>query len=301
MKRLQFLFALLALTVAIGVWCWHSTAAAPTDAVIPQREQRSLVAALGWVDIEGGTRHLSAKAEGIVSEVAEVGDQLVAAGTVLMRLDEQTLRLDEQANALERTRHQQSLQAMGEQLRLAEQQVARLQGLVAIQAEAGEVLRQAEADVQSLKASLQAARLAEEGSRLQQQRLALQRKQQVIVAPRRGRILRTEVHMGETVTVGRPVIWFAPDAPLIVRAEVDERLISQLKTGMNATVEAEAGDGRIYPAKLLRIARAIGPVRALPEIRAAAKDDRVVECILTLGEAPLLIGQRVVVRIGSSP
>ncbi len=303
MKRSLWLLLLLALAIVGSMFIGFWQLSEPREAVSAQSAGNvtTLAAAPGWVDVQGGTRRLSAKGDGVVSEIAAVSDEPVAAGAVLMRLDEQALRLDEQVIALERKRGQQAVQALSRQLALAEDEALRLRRLVAIQAEAGDVLRQAEAQVQSFKASLQAAQLADDGSRLQQQRLALQLKQRVILAPRRGRVLRAEVHRGESVSVGAPVIWFAPDAPLIVRAEVDERLIAHLKIGMNATVEAEAGDGRIYPAKLLSIARAVGPVRALPEVRAAAKDDRVVECILSLGEVPLLIGQRVIVRMGSAP
>lgn len=301
MKRSHLALLILLVAAFIGLGIHHFSARAAAAVVEPARPVALGAAAPGWVDVQGGTRRLSAKTDGIVIDIAAVTGELVAAGAVLLRLDDQTLRLDEKLIALELTRQQQSVQALTQQLALAQQELSRVQALVAMQAEASDVLRQAEAQVQALRSSRHAAQLAMDGSRLQQQKLALQLTQQVLRAPSRGRVLRADAQVGESVSSGAPVLWFAPEAPLIVRAEVDERLIAQLKVGMAATVEAEAGDGQRYPAKLLRIAHAVGPVRALPEVRAAAKDDHVVECVLSLGEAPLLIGQRVIVRMGDAP
>lgn len=301
MKRQHIVWVSLLLAAIIG-FVIHEHGSPGKPAVVESAVAVKLgVAAPGWVDVKGGTRHLSAKTEGIVTEVAAVTGEPVAAGTVLLRLDDQALRLDEKLLAVEFTRQQQAVAALTQQLALAQQEASRVKGLVAMQAEAADVLRQAEAQAQTFLSSLQAAQLAVEGTRLQQQKLSLQLSQQVLRAPSRGRVLRAEAQVGESVGSGASVIWFAPDAPLIVRAEVDERLIAQLKVGTGATVEAEAGDGQRYPAKLLRIAHAVGPVRALPEVRAAAKDDHVVECLLSLGSAPLLIGQRVIVRMGDVP
>lgn len=261
----------------------------------------AVAAAPGWIDVQGGTRRLSMPLDGVVTALAPSDGVAVKAGAVLVQLDEQAALLDQQANALEITRGQQAVRALEQQLQRSHLEIARLQPLVRMQAEAEDVLRTAEASAQAITDNLASARLALQASQLQQQRLTLLHRQLSLRAPSAGHVLRIDAQLGESLSRGTPVVWFAPDAPLIVRAEVDEHLLGRLTLGMTATIEAEAGGGPRYPAKLTQIARAVGPVRALPEVRAVAKDDHVVECLLSLGAAPLLIGQRVLVRFGGAP
>lgn len=280
----------------------HSRAAQPAALPAPASANTAIVAAApGWVDVQGGTRRLAMPVDGVVTALAPSDGQAVKTGAVLVQLDEQAALLDQQANGLEIVRQQQAVRSLEGQRQRSHLDVARLQPLVQMQAEAEDVLRAAEANAQTIADSLASARLSLQATQLQQQRLKLLHRQLVLRAPSAGHVLRIDAQLGESLSRGTPVVWFAPDAPLIVRAEVDEHLLGRLKLGMTATVEAEAGGGLRYPAKLTQIARAVGPVRALPEVRAAAKDDHVVECLLSLGAAPLLIGQRVLVRFGGAP
>lgn len=280
----------------------RSRAAPPVVPPAPAIANAAIVAAApGWVDVQGGTRRLAMPVDGVVTVLAPSDGQAVKAGAVLVQLDDQAALLDQQANALEIVRQQQAVRSLEQQSQRSRSDVERLQPLVRLQAEAEDVLRAAEAGAQTITDNLAAARLALQAARLQQQKLMLLHKQLTLRAPSAGHVLRIDAQPGESLGHGTPVVWFAPDAPLIVRAEVDEHLLGRLKLGMTATIEAEAGGGPRYAAKLVQIARAVGPVRALPEVRAAAKDDHVVECLLSLGAAPLLIGQRVLVRFGGVP
>lgn len=277
----------------------RSKAAQP--APVPASLPAAVAAAPGWVDVQGGTRRLAMAADGVITMLAPSDGAAVQAGALLVQLDDRAARLDQQANALEIARQQQAVRSLEGQRQRSQQDVARLAPLVRLQAEAEDVLRAAEASARAIADNLASARLALQAAQLQQQKLLLQHRQLSLRAPVAGHLLRIDAQLGESLSRGVPVVWFAPDAPLMVRAEVDEHLLGRLKPGMAATVEAEAGGGPRYPATLVRIARAIGPVRALPEVRAAAKDDHVVECLLSLGSAPLLIGQRVLVRFGGTP
>lgn len=297
-------------------WCWALTAAIPALLLVglglsrPQADATPakaltntevVAAAPGWVDVQGGTRHLSMTADGVVASVSPISESRVPAGSVLLRLDDAALQLEQQATALDIQGRQHAERDLAEQSQQAQEEALRLQALVDMQAEPADVLRQAQAQVRSLHRALEGARLEIAAGRVRQQSLTVQREHHLLRAPSRGRVLRTDVHEGEAVSRGIPVVWFAPDAPMIVRAELDERLFTQVRVGMRAEVEAESGDGRVIPARLLSIAGHVGPIRALPELRALAQDDRVVECVLELGESRLLIGQRVIVRIRGLP
>ena len=300
-RRLLATITAVALFLA-GLNGGRSKAAQPVAVPAPASVNAAVVAAApGWVDVQGGTRRLAMPVDGVVTLLAPNDGQAVKAGAVLVQLDDQAALLDQQANALEIARQQQAVRALEQQQQRSRQDIARLQPLVRLQAEAEDVLRAAEASAQTIGDELASTRLALQATQLHERALALQHRQLTLHAPAAGHVLRTDVQLGESLARGTPVVWFAPDAPLIVRAEVDEQLLGRLQLGMVATVEAEAGGGPRYPARLTQIARAVGPVRALPEVRAAAKDDHVVECLLSLGAAPLLIGQRVLVRFGGAP
>ena len=291
---------LLALPLGI-VYLGRLQAQSGISQAVAAPEASIVAAAPGWVDVQGGTRHLSAKTDGIVAEVLAISDAPVPAGTVLLRLDDQTLRLEQKANALDIQRNMNTEKSLAEQLRQAQEETSRLKTLVKIKAEPAEILRQAQAQVRRLETDLQAARLDVQSSRVKQEQLAMQLEAHLMHAPSSGRVLRRYVYPGDALRRGIPVIWFAPDAPLIVRAELDERLFARVRVGMSAEVQAESGDGHVFQARVVRIAQAVGPVRALPEIKATAKDDRVIECILSLSESDLLIGQRVTVSILRAP
>ncbi len=198
-------------------------------------------------------------------------------------------------------RQQQAADDLAAQRREAREEVARLRALVRIQAEPADTLRQAQAQLRSLDSTAVQTRLQRASARIRQQSLGLQRRQLQVLAPTRGRVLRLDVHEAEAVMRGTPVAWFAPDAPLIVRAELDERLFTRVRVGMPAQVESESGSGRRFGARLTSIAPHVGPVRALPEVRTAASDDHVVECVFALDTGGLLIGQRVIVRVLGTP
>lgn len=302
-RSLWFTLALILILVLAVIWINHSSSHAPQTTQPIQRPANSeiVAAAPGWVDVKGGTRHLSARIDGIVATVRTQDDQAVAAGTELLHLDDRETRLAQQSNALDIKLLNIKLKTLRADLEATRASVARLAPLVRMKAEPAAELRQAQARARHQNAQLQSAEVHLATSRVQQQQLELQLEAHSVRSPDRGRILRQDIHPGESVRRGTPVIWFAPDAPKVVRAELDERLFSKVRVGMPAEVESESGDGHIIQAHVMRIAQAVGPVRALPETQKSAKDDRVVECILALGKSDLLIGQRVVVRILKAP
>jgi multidrug resistance efflux pump len=232
----------------------------------------------------------------------------VEAGAVLARLDSRQLDLDARAAALDAERRRLESVALQNRLKLARAELARLQPLVDAQAETVDTLRATQSQVTELESTAQLAHVENESAHLKLEQLEALQARQLLRAPARGQLLRVFAHAGETMSAGAPVVSFVADGPLWVRAELDERLFGQVQPGMTAQVSPEYDDSKHYPAKVLRIARAVGPVQSLPEVRPAAKDDRVVEVVLEV-ERPgdgkdllkdLLIGQRVLVRIGGA-
>ncbi|MFY8019005.1 MAG: HlyD family efflux transporter periplasmic adaptor subunit, partial [Inhella sp.] len=92
-----------------------------------------------------------------------------------------------------------------------------------------------------------------------------------------------------------PLFLFAPEAPFIVRADVEERWLKQLRIGQAAQVELEAEAGKSIPAQVVRIAPVVGQ-RPPGDDPAERQDVRVAEVVLALEVDSLRIGQRVIVR-----
>jgi HlyD family secretion protein len=291
----------LALAAALAVMlsaCSHGDAGGGTAAAPPS----DIVAtAPGWVDVQGGTQRLGARIDGIVDSIAVKEGDTVAAGDLLLSLDGRQTQIEEHLAEVEQQRRRQEQAALAAQIGHAQEEVARLAPLVAQQAEPEDELRQARQKLAGLQAQSGLAGLAARAAGLQLQQAQDRLKRLELRAPVHGQVLRVFVHAGEGVSSGMPLVWFAGDGPLIVRAELDERLFGQVLPGMKAEVAPEYDSSKVYTARVLRVARSVGPVHELPEVRAAARDDRVVECVLDLGSADLLIGQRVLVRVRSKP
>lgn len=279
---------------AVAAGCNRGSGAPP---VAPPSDV--VATAPGWVDVQGGTQHLGARSDGIVQRIAVKDGDTVAAGDLLLQMDDSQAQIDAHLAAVELERRRQERSAVQTQLARAQEEQARLAPLVAQQAEPEEELRQARQKVAGLQAQAGLALLAAKSALLQVQQAQDKLQKLALRAPARGQVLRVFVHAGEGVSNGAPLVWFAGEGPLIVRAELDERLFGQVLPGMSAEVLPEYDDSKVYDARVLRVARSVGPVHDLPEVRPAAKDDRVVECVLDLGSANLLIGQRVLVRVRS--
>jgi HlyD family secretion protein len=255
----------------------------------------------GWVDAAAGTQRLGARVDGLVQSVAVKDGDAVAAGAPLLRLDDHQAAIEAHLAEVELQRRQSEREAVHDQYLRQKEQETRLLPLVQQQAEPEDELREVRRKLAELQAQATQAQLALEAAQLQQQLAQDKLSKMELRAPARGQVLRVLAHPGEGVSSGQELVWFAADGPLIVRAELDERLFGQVLPGMTAEVSPEYDEAKVYSARVLRVARSVGPVHELPEVRPGAKDDRVVECVLELQPADLLIGQRVLVRVRSKP
>ncbi len=301
MKKLIFLGAALLLLAIVTVICYHVAAAdaeheaPPVDAAASA--ERIAAAAPGWVDAAGGIQRLGVRSDGSVRSLYAVEGAKVEAGALLLQLDDSALRLQLRAAQLELQRQQQLRAAAYEQQQRQQQAIAKLAPLVAQQAEPATELQQLQAQMAELDSGLRLADTAIKAAALNLEALTAQLARLQIHAPAQGEVLRVFARVGDSVVVGTPLLWFVASGPQVVRAELDERLLRLVQPGMRAEVQPEYADGPVYRATVLRLARVVGAVQNLPEPRANAQDDRVVEVVLALEGNELLIGQRVLVRI----
>lgn len=123
-----------------------------------------------------------------------------------------------------------------------------------------------------------------------------------LIAPGPGRILRVQAGAGGIIAPGgfTPSVVFAPDGPLVVRAEVDQEFLGRVKEGMVAEVQDDnRPDAPVRMGKVKSLAKWVARRRTLVLEPGEVNDVRTVECVVVLdgGTDEFFIGQRMRVRI----
>lgn len=269
------------------------------DVQAPAQKRGGFVAAAkGRVDIEGGVVRLAARRDGIVERVmVEEGDQ-VRAGQAVAALDGQQARLGVELARAEVSQARSAVATVRLKLASAEREERRLAPLADARIVPGQEYDRARDEVLVLKseqASAEAA-VAVASSRLRSAQSELE--QRIVRAPLDGQIVRRQARPGDGVSTLNvtPLFLFAPDAQRIVRAELEERFLAQVRPGQSAEVSLEADEATKLEAKVLRLGKVVG-ARTPSDDPSEKSDLRVVECVLALDAPNLLIGQRVIVRI----
>ena len=252
----------------------------------------------GKADVEGGMIQVAARRAGIVREVyVQEGDKVVK-GQILARQedDEPKLSAARAAASVEQAKAQMAQYQV--QLSAAEREHKRLQGLVSTNFvaaqkvdQAADKIREAQANIQALRAAIATAQAALEEARYN---LELT----IIRAPTDGRIARRYANPGagaSTLNVSN-MFDLEPDAPRIARAEIVEADIPNITTDQAVEITPEGDPSKVYIGKVLRRAAVFGARKLASDDPSQRSDERVVEVVVSAGDAPLLIGQRVLVK-----
>jgi HlyD family secretion protein len=256
-----------------------------------------VASAKGRIDIEAGVVKLAARRDGIVQKVLVEEGQLVKAGQLLAVLDDEQARLSANLASAETEQARQALPLLAIRLAASRREEARLAPLAPDQLVARQEIDQARDQVNLVKAEISAsqAALTVASRRLDVARYEIE--QRTVRAPVNGQIVRRQARPGDGVSTLNvtPMFVFAPDAPRIVRAEVEERFLSRIKPGQTAQVVMEADEQQVFTARVMRVGRVVG-MRSPTDDPSEKQDARVVECVLSIDAPALLIGQRVIVR-----
>jgi len=331
---------------AVGVLAWaglvrvgsEAPSAAPATAT-------GEVASLGYVDGEHGVAALDSLRPARVEAVLVKENDTVAAGTVLVRLENRLARgrLEEARAALDIARlaveqvqrrpeehrlrlaqQNATLKAAQKRLAAARQRSNYRRKLFETNLEAPEPSAEAAAHVAELEALCQAEldRLNElklvdpslerkrtevevrvQEARVQQAEAELH--ELTLTAPQAGRILRILVRPGDLVggPTHKPVVYFCPDGPRLVRVEVEQEFAGLLRPGQDAEIRDDAANEATWHGRVRRVADWFGPQRVVLDEPRPEREIRTVECVIEVqtGDAPLRIGQRVRVRIRVGP
>jgi HlyD family secretion protein len=264
------------------------------------QEEPSPYAAIanGKADVEGGIIQVAARRQGIVREVLVQEGQDVVAGQPLAKQEDDDARLAAAtaSAALASARAQVSLYQV--QLRTGQREYKRLQNLSASNFVAGQRLDAAQDQISSANANIQAQQAAIQVASAQLAQARYNQELTVIRAPANGRIARRYANPGSgasTLNV-TPMFDLEPQTARIVRAEIVEADIPNVTIGQEVEIQPEGDPTKTYLGKVLRRAAVFGARKLASDDPSQRSDERVVEVVVSADGAPILVGQRVLVK-----
>jgi HlyD family secretion protein len=294
------LVALIVLIIGFGMFQKAQAAKKAEAAAAAEKKVESPYAAIanGKVDIEGGIIQVAARRGGVVREVlVQEGDRVVA-GQILARQEDDEPRLPLQSASADVTQAESQLRLINVDIATAQREYDRLQKLVSTNFVAAQRLDQARDAIAQAQARLGAQQAAVQTARARRDQAAYNVELTVIRAPQNGRIVRRYANPGagaSTLNVSN-MFDLEPDAPRIARAEIVEADIPNITPDQAVEITPEGDTSKVYVGKVLRRAAVFGARKLASDDPSQRSDERVVEVVVAVNDAPLLIGQRVLVK-----
>ncbi|HLZ77686.1 HlyD family secretion protein [Phenylobacterium sp.] len=283
--------ALAAVVVNIGRTPAMATPANPARAQTPYAAVSE-----GKADVEGGIIQVASRTAGVVREVDVREGDRVTKGEVLARQEDDAPRLAVRTAEAALTQARAQLGVTQVQLVAARREKARLESLAGVVS--GQQVDQAADAISSAQASLtsEQAAIGVAGTQLNEARYRLE--QTIVRAPVNGVIVRRYANPGtgaSTLNV-TPMFDLEPAGARIVRAEVTESALPLVRIGQPVKIVPESDQSKSYPGEVLRQAAVFGARKLQSDDPSERTDERVVEVVVSANGAPLLIGQRVLVK-----
>jgi len=252
----------------------------------------------GKVDVEGGLVDIAARAAGVVREVYVQEGDLVKKDQILARQEDDDARLSRNRVAAQLAQSEAQLPILQVQYEAAVREEKRLERLMAENATSQQAFQQTQDTVRQLRAQLEAQKSSVQLVRAQLAEANYQVELYVIRAPTAGTIVRRYANPGSGASTFNVTAMFQlqPDSLRIVRAEVEERSLNQVKVGQAVEIVPESDQEKAYPGKVVRIAGVMGSRKLRSDDPSERADERVVEVVIDAEEAPVLVGQRVLVK-----
>ena len=277
--------------------------------------------AAGKVDIEGGLVDVAARAPGIVREVLVQEGDKVKKDQVLARQEDDDARLSRNRVAAQLNQSEAQLPILEVQLDAAVREEKRLERLIAENATSQQIYQQAQDNTRQLRAQVVAQKSSIALVRAQLAEANYQVELYVIRAPADGTIVRRYANPGSGASTFSVTAMFQlqPDSLRIVRAEVEERSITLVKersstsartmrneveersitlvkAGQKVEIVPESDQQKSYSGQVIRIAGVMGSRKLASDDPSQRADERVVEVVVDAEQAPVIVGQRVLVK-----
>ena len=286
------------ITLAFAITVYWPIGAQETIPALTLEEQTYAAVAKGRTDVDGGIINIAAARDGVITDVFVKEGSHVKKGDLLAKQDDRVtvFSLQEAIASEKQAKAQVPLREI--ERNAAARELHRLEPLLKIDAEskqnvdtARDKLKQAEQEIIASQANLEAAIARRETAKMELE-------QREIRAPLDGRIVRVNARPGvgaSTLNVSTLFV-LAPDTAPIVKAEVEESFVNNIREGQKVEILAENAPDKTYSGEVLQIGLVFGQKKANPEDQNERVDERVVEVITSRNDTPFLIGQRVLVR-----
>jgi HlyD family secretion protein len=252
----------------------------------------------GKADVEGGVIQVAARTSGIVRDVYVQEGQQVVKGQVLARLEDDEPRLQAASAEAELRQAKAQIELLQVSVSTAKREYDRLQGLISTNFVARQKVDQAQDAIRQAAASLDAQQAAVATSQAKLNQARYNQELTIIRAPADGRIVRRYANPGagaSTLNVSN-MFDLEPKADRIVRAEISEGSLPFVDIGQPVQLSPESDPTKVFTGKVLRRAAVFGARKLQSDDPTERTDERVVEVVVGTGDAPFLIGQRVLVK-----
>jgi len=269
------------------------------EAAAAQEEPSPYAAiAQGKADVEGGVIQVAARRQGIVRDVYVQEGDIVKTGQPLAKQEDDDVRLASQTAAASLASARAQLALYQVQLRTAQREYNRLQNLAASNFVAAQRLDNARDQIASAQANIGAQQAAIQVASAQVAQAQYNQELTIIRAPADGRIARRQANPGAGASTLNVTAMFdlEPNTQRIVRAEIVEADIPNVKIGQEVEIQPESNPDVTYVGKVLRRAAVFGARKLASDDPSQRSDERVVEVVVSADGAPLLVGQRVLVK-----
>ncbi len=252
----------------------------------------------GKADVEGGIIQVAARRGGVVKEVLVQEGDMVVAGQILARQEDDEARLAVSRAQAEVNQSESQLASIRVDINAAQREVERLEKLVDSNFVAAQRIDQTRDTLATAQARYQSQQAAVQTARARLNEAVYNLELTVIRAPTAGRIVRRYANPGAGASTLNVSTMFdlEPDAPRIVRAEIVEADIPNIAVGQKVEISPEGDPSKVYVGEVLRRAAVFGARKLASDDPSQRSDERVVEVVVSSGAAPLLIGQRVLVK-----
>jgi HlyD family secretion protein len=301
-SRWFWIIAVIAVILLGGGVVLNGQAAAKKKAVeaAAAKQAPSPYAAIanGKADVEGGMIQVAARRGGVVRAVyVQEGDRVVA-GQVLARQEDEEASLAVERARAQVAQAQAQIPVMQVKLDTARREYARLEGLVGENFVARQRMDQQRDAIRDWEAQINAQRAAVATARAALREAEYNLELTVIRAPMDGRIARRYANPGAGASTLNVSTMFdlEPNTARIVRAEIVEADIPNVSDDQQVEIQPESDPSKTYVGKVLRRAAVFGARKLASDDPSQRSDERVVEVVVTADSAPLLIGQRVLVK-----
>ncbi|MDP1632910.1 MAG: HlyD family efflux transporter periplasmic adaptor subunit [Caulobacter sp.] len=252
----------------------------------------------GKADVEGGMIQVAARRGGVVKSVYVQEGERVVAGQVLARQEDDEARLAVQRARAQVGQAQAQIGVMQVKLDAARREYKRLEGLIDSNFVARQKLDTQRDQIRDWEAQIVAQRATVATATAALREAEYGQELTIIRAPTDGRIARRYANPGagaSTLNVSN-MFDLEPDTARIVRAEIVEADIPHVTDRQAVEIQPESDPGKTYVGTVLRRAAVFGARKLASDDPTQRSDERVVEIVVSADGAPLLIGQRVLVK-----